>query len=104
MRFIQSALDPRRFLAKPAEFDALRAWANELLAFRGWHLHPDGKFGRVQKAATIEEAKVRAGRLRGGVGAPVRSSGCSDLLPGGTLAGKLLPRCFGGNEERLGKD
>lgn len=64
MKFTQAALDPRRFLQRQSDFDSLRTRVNEILAFRGWHLHSSGKFGRVQKAATIEEAKERAGRLR----------------------------------------
>jgi uncharacterized protein (TIGR02391 family) len=64
MKFIQSALAPGRFIQRPADFDAFRARVNEVLAFRGWHLYPSGKFGPVRIAVTIDEAKKRAGRLR----------------------------------------
>ncbi|MEA3188727.1 MAG: hypothetical protein QOD99_2557 [Chthoniobacter sp.] len=64
MKFIQTALSPKRFLNRAGEFDSLRTVVNEILAFRGWHLHGNGKFGPVVKATTIDEAKERAARLR----------------------------------------
>lgn len=64
MKLIQTVLAPRRFVHKAAEFDEARARVNQFLAFRGWHLFDNGKFGRVAQAATIEETKARADRLR----------------------------------------
>jgi uncharacterized protein (TIGR02391 family) len=64
MKLIQTVLSPRRFVHRAAEFDEARARVNQFLAFRGWHLFENGKFGRVAQAATIDEAKVRANRLR----------------------------------------
>ena len=64
MKFIQTALSPKRFLNRPGDFDSLRAGVNEILAFRGWHLQGNGKFAPVDKATTIDEAKERAARLR----------------------------------------
>jgi uncharacterized protein (TIGR02391 family) len=64
MRLIQTVLSPKRFVQRATEFDGARASVNQFLAFRGWHLFENGKFGRVAQAATIDEAKVRASRLR----------------------------------------
>jgi hypothetical protein len=63
MRLIQTVLSPKRFVQRATEFDGARANVNQFLAFRGWHLFENGKFGRVAQAATIE-AKVRASRIR----------------------------------------
>jgi len=64
MKFIQTALAPKRFVHNAAEFDDLRARLNHLLAFRGWQFFENGKFGRVAQASTIGEARARADRLR----------------------------------------
>jgi len=64
MKFIQTALAPRRFVHRAAEFDDLRTRVNNFLAFRGWQLFENGKFGRVVEASTIGEARARADRLR----------------------------------------
>jgi hypothetical protein len=64
MKLIQTVLSPRRFVHRAAEFEEVRTRVNQFLAFRGWHLFENGKFGHVVKAATIDEAKVRANRLR----------------------------------------
>jgi hypothetical protein len=49
MKLIQTVLSPRRFAHRAAEFDEVRARVNLFLAFRGWHLFENGKFGRVAK-------------------------------------------------------
>lgn len=64
MKLIQTVLSPRRFVHRAGEYDDARAVANQFLAFRGWHLRDDGRFSRVAQAATIGDAKERAGRLR----------------------------------------
>ncbi len=64
MKFVQTVLAPRRFVQGAESFDTHRSEVNHLLAFRGWHLHDNGKFGRVSQASTIDEAKARANRLR----------------------------------------
>ena len=64
MKFVQTALSPKRFLDRASTFDDCRTRVNQILAFRGWHILKDGKFQRVKHAATIEEAKERADRLR----------------------------------------
>lgn len=64
MKFVQTVLSPKRFVQGAESFDGYRNEVNQLLAFRGWHLHENGKFGRVVNATTIDEAKARADRLR----------------------------------------
>ncbi len=64
MKFVLTALSPKRFLNRTSTFDNCRSRVNEILAFRGWHILNNGKFRRVEHAATIEEAKERADRLR----------------------------------------
>lgn len=64
MKFIQTALQPRRFVERPLVFDDLRERANLLLAFRGYQLTPKGQFMAVSSAQTVSEARQRANRLR----------------------------------------
>ena len=64
MKFVQTVLAPRRFVQGTESYDIYRNEVNQLLAFRGWHLYENGKFGKVSSATTIDEAKARAGRLR----------------------------------------
>jgi uncharacterized protein (TIGR02391 family) len=63
MKFVQTALQPRRFVDQPLVFEALREGVNRLLAFRGWQLTPEGKFASVAAAQTVSEARQRANRL-----------------------------------------
>lgn len=62
--FIQTALDPVRFVGNAAGFAAFRDRLNEVLAFSGLHLGEDGKVRAVAHARTLDEAQERAGRLR----------------------------------------
>ncbi len=62
--FIQTALDPVRFIGNAAGFGAFRDRLNEALAFSGLHLGEDGKLQAVTQARTLDEAQERAGRLR----------------------------------------
>jgi len=64
MKLIQMFLSPRRFVSRPSEFETLREGINQLLSFRGFELHPSGKFSAVTPASTIDEARARASRLR----------------------------------------
>ncbi len=64
MKFIQTAVSPKRFVENPDGFESHRVRVNLFLAFRGWQLLPDGKFSRVEKALTIDQARARADRLR----------------------------------------
>jgi uncharacterized protein (TIGR02391 family) len=64
LAFVQTALDPVRFISNPAGFAAFRDRLNEALAFSGLHLGEDGKLQAVSQARTLDEAQERAGRLR----------------------------------------
>ena len=64
MKFISTALSPRRFVADPAKHEELREAINRILAFRGCQLLDDGRFQRTSCVSTIDEARARANRLR----------------------------------------
>jgi uncharacterized protein (TIGR02391 family) len=64
LAFVQTALDPVRFVGNHAGFAAFRDRLNEALAFSGFHLQEDGKLRSVTEARTLTEAQERAGRLR----------------------------------------
>jgi len=64
LAFVQTALDPVRFIGNTAGFAAFRDRLNEALAFSGLHLGEDGKLQAVAQARTLDEAQERAGRLR----------------------------------------
>jgi uncharacterized protein (TIGR02391 family) len=64
MKFIQTALSPRRYASRHSEHEILREGINLQLAFHGYQIQADGKFQRVDAVATIDEARDRAGRLR----------------------------------------
>src|SRR5258708_6426409 len=64
LAFVQTALDPVRFVGNHAGFAAFRDRLNEALAFSGFHLQEDGKLRFVTEARTLTEAQERAGRLR----------------------------------------
>ncbi len=62
--FIQTALDPVRFVGNARGFTDFRDRLNEALAFSGYSLGEDGKLRPVTQARTLDEAQQRAGRLR----------------------------------------
>jgi uncharacterized protein (TIGR02391 family) len=62
--FIQTAMDPARFLGSRDYFESLRGQVNEALAFCGLHVQEDGQIKRVEQATTLSQAQERAGRLR----------------------------------------
>ena len=64
LAFVQTALDPVRFVGNQSAFSAFRDRINEVLAFNGLHLGEDGKLKQVSQARTLSEAQERAGRLR----------------------------------------
>ncbi len=64
LAFVQTALDPVRFIGNAAGFAAFRDRLNQALAFSGLHLGEDGKLQAVSQARTLDEAQERAGRLR----------------------------------------
>jgi len=65
LAFIQTVLDPARFLDEQGRYDGLLSRVNEILAFHGYRLGANGKFKLIpDQAETIDEAKGRANRLR----------------------------------------
>jgi uncharacterized protein (TIGR02391 family) len=64
VNFIQTVMNPVRFVRNAAGFQELRGQLNEVLAFAGLHLGEDGKTRSVAPASTLPEAQARAGHLR----------------------------------------
>jgi uncharacterized protein (TIGR02391 family) len=64
VNFIQTVINPVRFVRNAAGFQELRGQLNEVLAFGGLHIGEDGKIRTVAPASTLPEAQARAGRLR----------------------------------------
>lgn len=64
VNFIQTVMNPVRFVRNPAEFHGLRGQLNEVLAFAGLHIGENGKVHVVTAATTLPEAQARAGSLR----------------------------------------
>ncbi len=62
--FMALILRPARFVENPARFTEACERVNRVLAFHGLRYREDGKFGKIQAATTIDEARERAGRLR----------------------------------------
>jgi uncharacterized protein (TIGR02391 family) len=62
--FIQSAMDPVRFVGRQADFTQLQETLNRVLAFAALQLGEDGKLREATQARTLPEAEQRAGRLR----------------------------------------
>ncbi len=64
LNFIQTVMNPVRFVRNAAGFQELQGQINEVLAFAGLHVAEDGKIRTVTPASTLPEAQARAGRLR----------------------------------------
>lgn len=64
LTFIRYALDPARYGGNRKEFERRRRAVNVPLGFVGLELGKDGKFHKVEKANTLDEAERRADRLR----------------------------------------
>ena len=64
LHFVETALDPVRFVGNASGFAAFRDRLNEVLAFSGYQLGEDGKLRPVTQARTLDEAQERAGRLK----------------------------------------
>lgn len=62
--FIQTVIEPVRFVDCKDKFNDLRNQLNEIIAFSGLHLGEDGQLKRIDKARTLTEAQERAGRLK----------------------------------------
>lgn len=63
LNFVQTVMNPVRFVGNSAGFEALRGRLNEVLLFSGLSIGEDGKVRRVTAATTLPEAQVKAGRL-----------------------------------------
>jgi uncharacterized protein (TIGR02391 family) len=64
LAFVQTFMEPVRFVGKQQEFDRFKAELNEVLAFSGLQVGENGKLRPVAPARTLSEAQERAGRLR----------------------------------------
>lgn len=64
MSFIIGAMRPVTYVGNGTLFEDRRSKLNEVLAFVGMTLAPDGKIERTAAVSTIPEAQQRAGRLK----------------------------------------
>ncbi|MDO9069594.1 MAG: TIGR02391 family protein [Deltaproteobacteria bacterium] len=64
LNFIHHALEPARYLSRTKVFEIRRGHVNEVLAFQGLLFNSEGKFQRVSRAKTLDDATRRAGQLR----------------------------------------
>jgi len=62
--FINRALDPVNFARDREKFEWMKNELNVVLAFSGYGLREDGKMIRTEKAATLKDARARAGALK----------------------------------------
>jgi uncharacterized protein (TIGR02391 family) len=69
LAFIALTLAPARYAGNRDTFERRRTEVNVLLAFQGFEFKGDGKFHRVNQAATLGEAEHRAHRLRAAMSA-----------------------------------
>jgi uncharacterized protein (TIGR02391 family) len=61
--FINRAMNPAQYTAKPHVFNRRRDELNAVLAFCGMYVGDDGRARRAQKAENLDEALKRANRL-----------------------------------------
>ena len=61
--FIKRAMDPARYVEKPAVFHARRNRLNPVLALCGMALGEDGQIRKADAARTVDQALERANRL-----------------------------------------
>jgi uncharacterized protein (TIGR02391 family) len=64
LAFVQTAMDPVRYVNNRDWFERLRGQLNQALAFSGLQLGENGKLKTAAQARTLSEAEERAGRLR----------------------------------------
>lgn len=64
VNFIQTCMDPVRYVGNEASFEEWRSKLNNVLVFSGYSIGKDGKFRTVTSASTLSEAQERANRLR----------------------------------------
>jgi uncharacterized protein (TIGR02391 family) len=64
LAFIRKAMKPERHLKHPGRFETLRGLLNEALVFAEMAVSETGELMNVDRATTINEAKLRADELR----------------------------------------
>jgi uncharacterized protein (TIGR02391 family) len=64
INFIQTAMNPVRFIDNREQFGLLKDRLNQVLSFVGYQIGSDGKLREGQAARTLDEAEQRAGKLR----------------------------------------
>lgn len=64
LHFIQTAMNPVRFVGSLHYYESQQGRLNTVLAFVGLFLGEDGKLQRIDAVKTLNEAEERAGRLR----------------------------------------
>lgn len=62
--FIQSFLNPARFVGRSEQFESIRQELNMILAFAGLEFGADGVFRRCEAARTLDEAERRVRTIR----------------------------------------
>lgn len=62
--FINKAMAPAKYIAKPELFNWRQDGLNVALAFAGYEIRDDGKVVHATQETTIKGAMIRAGRLR----------------------------------------
>ena len=61
LNFVQTVVNPVRFVRNKTRFEVLRGQLNEVLAFAGLSIAEDGKARKVTAATTLPEAQAKAG-------------------------------------------
>lgn len=64
LRFVKILLTPSRFTDDKELFERVRSEVNKTLSFSGLRLEPNGDLVHVSASRTIDEARLRADRLR----------------------------------------
>lgn len=95
LHFIQTAMNPVRFVGNPHYYQSQRGRLNAVLAFAGLSLGEDGKLRRTEAAKTLSEAEERAGRPNRPQGSRRRVA----LLPCGASPRQLLSCCVRSHQE-----
>ena len=64
IRFINATMNPVIYVRDHAAFTRRRDELNVVLSFVGFYVREDGKVGHTDRAATLDAARARAGRLK----------------------------------------
>lgn len=63
--FVQSVIDPIRYVNSSEIFENRRSSLNIILALRGYEIKTDGKIHKIDKVYTLTEAQRKANKLQG---------------------------------------